>query len=218
MDSNADIRAKIDRMAEIKRQQDKLKTELSTLDAFFVVKGMEDLTDKKSKSISYFGETAKITFTKTETLKVEYGAYLQQIFGDAFSDSVTVETKYKISKPASRMMGGLWTKNYLTTSIAEEIKKIPIDDAARKTLAKKLKGINYDSDKENLVNIGGLSEADAEDYAFLVYEAAVWESFLRLMKLNKIESAEAMDEIINLIAGAFMVEETTKTALVLLDE
>ena len=57
--------------------------------------------------------------------------------------------------------------------------------------------------------IGGFDESTAESYAYFIAEAAVWESFQRVLVANHIDSTGA-DHILDQIAGACIVEETPK--------
>jgi hypothetical protein len=57
--------------------------------------------------------------------------------------------------------------------------------------------------------IGGFAQGDAEQYAYFVSEAATWESFLQLAKVNKRSEAE-MKETLETINSAIVVEETPK--------
>lgn len=116
-----DIRAKIDRMVEIKRQQEQLKREWVDLEAFFLAQGGADLADTKRKTVSYVGDHAKVTATMAESFKVTWPAYLKQIFGEAYRDAVTEDINYKLSAPAKRMLTGLWTHNFTESTVADVI-------------------------------------------------------------------------------------------------
>lgn len=211
------VRRKIDRMVEIKQKQDALKSEFSELEAFFLQCGGEDLQNTKRKSTSYTGSSGKVTCTIAESVKVTYPSYLKRIFGDAYEDCVNVDTKYKLTAPASRMLGGLWTQNYSRMTVPEVINQLPVEASAKTLLLKKLKGANFDTDKKSLMTIGGMSESEAEEYAYFIYEAAIWESFQRLLKVNQLDGDTAVNDVIDMINGAVVVEETPKIALELFE-
>lgn len=217
MEHSDEFQCKIDRMARIRRQQEALKTEWLELEGFFLERCAEDLADTKRKSVSYLSTSGRLTATMAESVKVTYPTYLKRIFGDAYKDAVTEDTKYKLSAPAARMLGGLWTNSYTEMTVAEVLAQLPTDDGTRKALAKKLKGVSYDTDKKALMAIGGFDETSAEQYAYFISEAAIWESFQRLMKVNQKEDAAAMAEVLDLIGGAVVVEETPKITLELLE-
>lgn len=213
-----EIDAKISRMAEIRRQQEALKSEWAELEGFFLKRCQEDLADTKRKTVSYAGAGGKVTATMAEKVNVTYPSYLKAIFGDAYGDAVTEEVKRKLSAPASRMLAGIWTGGYSRMTRAEVIAQLPCDDKSKQALGKKLKGANYDTDKKNLMALGGFDEESAEQYAWFISEAAVWESFLQLVKVNGKEDPEAVGEVMKLIDGAIVVEETPKVAFELLGD
>lgn len=206
--------SKIDRLAEIKKQQSALKAEADRIEGEIILECREELENTKYKTLTQ--RTAKgstATVTLAETLKVTYPSILKSIFGSAFNDLVKVEIKYTISTAGKRMLTGIWTGKYIKQTLDEAIKQLPVDDDTRKKLAKKLKGVKFDADKKNLMNIGGLSEADASEYAYMINEAAVWQQFETLLHLNDIKSDEKTDEIINLINTAMIVDETPKVSI-----
>lgn len=202
---------KVDRMAQIKTQMEKLKTEQSELEGFFLQICNDDLENTKLKTVAYTGSNAnKVTATMAENLKAVYPSYFKIIFGSAYSDAVTEETKYKLSAPATRMLTGLWQQNYTKLTVAEVIGQLPCDEEVKKALGKKLKGANFKTDVKNLVAIGGFDKQSAEEYAYFVSEASVWENFLQLMQVNKITGDNEIKSILETIKGAVVVEETPK--------
>lgn len=58
--------------------------------------------------------------------------------------------------------------------------------------------------------IAGLGEQEAEEYAYFIYEAAVYENFMRLMKAIDKDNVADIQEALNLIDGAVVVEENPK--------
>lgn len=213
-----DIQQKINRMAEIKRQQEALKAEWAKLEGFFLKQCQDDLADTKRKTVAYSSAKGKLTATLAQKINITYQSYLKRIFGEAYADAVTETVKCKLSAPASRMLAGIWTGGYSRMTRDEIISQLPCDDKTRQTLRKKLKGANYDTDRKNLMNIGGFDETSAEQYAYFIAEAVIWENFLQLMKVNDRENAEAIHEVIALIDGAIVVEQTPKVEFELLGE
>lgn len=211
--SEDNVRFKADRLCEIKRMQQMLKQEQDELEGYFLARCVADLRDTKYKSVSYDGETGKVTATMAESLKLIYPTLLKAALGGAYDDIVTTDTKYKLSAHAARMLTGLWTRNYTRMTVAQVVEQLPADDKIKALLLKKLKGVNYETDKKNLVSIGGYDEKTAEGYAYFIAEAAVWETFLRLMKANKTDTNEDIINILDLINGAVIVEETPKIAI-----
>ena len=215
---NDDIRAKIDRMVEIKRQQEALKTEWAELEAVFLKCGDNDLADTKRKSVAYSGGIGKVTITMAQKPEISWPGNLKRIFIDNYSKAVTEKTEYKLSAEANRIMIGIGSGEFVRRTIADVISEIPVDSDTKRLLSKKLRGAKFETDKDNLMTIGGLSERDAGDYAYFVYEAAVWESFQRLMTANRMESSDDIEEMLNLIRGTVVISETPKVALVLIEE
>ena len=111
------------------------------------------------------------------------------------------------------MLTKVWTGSYIKQSLNDAIAQLPVDDITLKKLAKKLKGINFETDKKNLINIGNLSEQEANEYAYLISEAAAWQSYSTLLELNGITSDSDIAEITKLIDTAMIVDESTKISV-----
>lgn len=209
-----EIQKNADRLAQIKCSIAELKKEQSELEGYFLKISTDELENTKTKTVSYLGTGAnRIVATMAESLKMVYPSYLKSIFGDAYNDVVTEEIKYKLSAPATRMLIGLWSNSYTEMTVAEIISQLPVNDKTKKTLAKKVKGAKFETDKKNLISIGELDEKTAEEYAYFISEAAIWENFLRLMKINKKATSEDIAEALKLIDGAVVVEETPKITI-----
>lgn len=202
---------KIDRLIQIKGEIDILKKEQSQLESEFILQGQKDLENTKYKTATYTSSSGnKIVATTARTVKLTYPTYLRQIFGMAYADAVTEKTTYKLSDPASRMLGGLWNGEYIKGSLSGTISQLPCEDAAKRVLVKKLHGVNYDNDVRVLQTIGKLPEPEAQEWAYLIQEAVVWEDFARLLNSNGLNLDEDAGTIMNMISGAIVVEENTK--------
>lgn len=216
-----DLTVKIDRLAAIKKQQDALKKEKDRLEAEIIMTCENDLDSTKYKSVVYSGDSGEVKVVNSESLKVIYNAhaFLPDIFGKAYSSIVTEKRDYSISSAASKMIIGIRKGDYIRSTVSDVIGQIVgITDDQRKQLLKKCKGKNYDKDVENILKFTDLSKTDALDYAFLIYEAAVWEEFCRLMQLNGSDDEEAVNEIIAKINAAFIVDDSTKLQLTVSDD
>lgn len=212
------IAANAQRMAEIKRTMEVLKQEYDTLEGFFLALGTEDLSDTKRKSITYIGKDARVTATLAEKTTLVYPSFLRRIFGTAYPDMVKESTSYKLTAEATRLLSGIWTKGFDRTTVANVIRQIPCSDDTRRALEKKLRGINPETDRKNLISIAGLSESEADQYAYFLKEAAIWESFCRLQKVNDRLDEAAIADILDLIDGAVVVEPVPKISVELVDE
>lgn len=210
---------KIDRLAEIKRQQDMLKREKDKLEAEISKICEHDLENTKYKSADYRGSAATLKAVNAESLKITYDAFLPIIFGKAYKNAVTEKTTYTLSKPATRMLIALWKGDYFRGSVEEVVNSIvEIPEADRKQILKKCKGVNFEKDVQNILKFTYLTTEDAQMYAYLIAEAAVWENFINLLSLNGINNEQSIQDILGKIRSAFVVEETTKISLVVDDD
>lgn len=201
----------IDKLADIKSQITALTAEKEKIEGELILASKHDLENTKYKSIHYTsGNGNSITATIAESLKLTYPSLLKRIFGSAYADAVREETKYTLTAAAKRMLIGVWTGAYVKQTVNDAIAQLPVDDNTRKKLAKKLKGASYETDKRSLINLGGLSEQDAAEYAYLISEAAVWQSYSTLLELNRVTDT---DEITRLIDTAMVVDESAKISV-----
>ena len=113
------------------------------------------------------------------------------MFPDIFEEAVKTEVKPK-SKDIERMLIGMYTGNYTRSTPEEIIAELPCDDKAKAALAKKLKGAKFETDRDNLMKIGGFSEQDAGDYAYLYAEAVVWQTFRRIAEMSGADDARLL--------------------------
>lgn len=185
----------IDQMAEIRQIIKSLNAKYDSLQAKLQINAEADLTDTKIKSVHYSGtdgNTAAVTIS--DTISVVAGELLPAVFGKVYPSMVKQEVKYTLKAPAKRILTAIWHKEYCEGSVAEIISGLSCDDKTKKVLMKKLKGIDFDKDKENLVNYAGLSDAEASDTAYLINEAAAWENICAIVKVN--HDGEINDDIL----------------------
>lgn len=204
----------IDRLSEVRRQIDTLNAEKDRLEGELILQSRSDLENTKYKTVTYASDSGnRVTATIAETLKVTYPSLLKSIFGAAYGDAVKEETKYTLTAPAKRMLTKIWTGAYIKQSLNDAIAQLPVDDNTRKKLAKKLKGASFETDKRNLINIGGLPEQEASEYAYLISEAAAWQTYSALLELNGVTNDSNIAEITRLIDTAMVVDESTKVSV-----
>lgn len=207
-----EIQRKADRLSEIQRQQEQLKTEAAELEGFFLKLADQDLRNTKLQTVRFSGSGGnRIQATMAQTVKVIYPSLLEKIFGAVYADVVTVDMtpKYKLSAPASRMIAGLYLKKYTEISLEEVIRQAAPDEKSFNALRKKIKGASFTNDKKNLMAIAGLNEQSAEEYAYFAAEAAVWEDFQRLLAAGGM-TEEQQAGVMGYIDTAVTVEETPK--------
>lgn len=206
----------IDRMVEIKLEKKALTAESDKLQAQLQIAAEKDLTDTKIKSVRYLGSAGNTaTVTISDTVSVETGELLTDIFGKVYPSMVEKKITYNLKAPAKRILSAIWHKEYCKGSIAEIVNSLHCDDKAKKVLLKKLKGINFDKDKENLINYAGLSEGDASDTAYLIAEAAAWENICAFVKVNNNGTIndEILADIITKVNAAVCVSRGMKTEI-----
>lgn len=206
--------SQIDRLAAVKKEIAALNLEKERLESEIILSCTQDLENTKFKTVTYESDEGnRVTATLAETLKVICPSLLKSIFGAAYNDMVKEETKYTLTTVAKRMLTGIWTGSYVRQTVDEVLKQLPVDEATGRKLSKKLKGANFANDKKNLINIGGLSEQDASEYAYLLNEAAVWQAYITLLELNGITESAEIEKITKLIDTAMIVEESPKISL-----
>lgn len=196
-----------DEMAQLKNKKELLEAEL--LKAFET-----DAEDTKLKTVKYIGSFGEAAVTMADSVKLTMPSLLREIFRKGYSDLVKEEITYKLSEPAKRMLAAVYSRElFRDMTFAGAIDRLPCDDKAKKSLAKKLKGAKFETDVKNLVNIGGLSEEDAQDYAYMLREIRDWELFSKLMALNGVTAEAAIDSVMTDIDGAVVAEKTPKVTV-----
>lgn len=206
----------VDRMAEIKQEKKTLTAEYDKLQAQLQVLAECDLTDTKIKSVGYSGTNGNTAIvTTSDTVSVIAGELLAQIFGSVYPSMVEQKITYTLKAPAKRILSAIWHREFCEGSVAEIVGGLNCDEKVKKVLLKKIKGINFDKDKENLMNYAGLSEADASDTAYLINEAAAWENICTFVKVNndgKIND-EILADVITKVNSAVNVSRGIKTEI-----
>lgn len=204
----------VDRMAEIKQEKKALTAEYDKLQAQIQILAECDLTDTKIKSVGYPGTNGNAaTVTTSDTVSVIAGELLPKIFGSVYESMVSEKKTYTLKEPAKRILSAIWHREYCEGSVAEIVGSLSCDEKAKKVLLKKLKGINFDKDKETLINYAGLSETDASDTAYLINETAAWENICTFIKVNndgKIND-EILADVITKVNSAVNISRGIKT-------
>lgn len=209
-----DIVDKVRELSQIKADIAKLSDRKKQLEAYFLERGGDDVLDTKFKSTVYADpdSQAAVTYTEAQALTIVYPRYLKETLGamfpDIFEEAVKTEVKPK-SKDIERMLIGMYTGNYTRSAPEEIIAQLPCDDKAKAALAKKLKGAKFETDRDNLVKIGGFTEEDASDYAYLYAEAVVWQTFRRIAEMSGADDAR----LLRCIDLGVAVDSSTKIAV-----
>lgn len=213
--NNFEYSDKVKELSDINAQLAVLKAKKSELEAWFLTAGSEALKDSKAKSICYqSNDGSSVTYTQAQKLTLEAPTILKKLLGNAFPDFIEEknEPSYKVKSAAvERMLIGLYTGNYTKISPSEVIAQLPCSEEQRAALSKKLKGANFETDVKNLKEIGGFTEQDAADYAYLFAEAVVYDTFGRLMKLSGTDGDT--EEFIKGLTVAVSVDDATKISI-----
>lgn len=213
--SSTEYSDKVKELSDINAQLTELKAKKAVLEAWFLTAGNEALRDSKAKSICYRSYNgSSVTYTQAQKLTLEAPAFLKNILGNAFSDFIEEknEPTYKVKSAAvERMLIGLYTGNYTKISPSEVISQLPCSSEQQAILSKKLKADNFETDVKNLIDIGGFTDQDASDYAYLYAEAVVYDTFRRLMELSGADGDP--EEFIKGLTVAVSVDDTTKISI-----
>ena len=195
-----DIIEKVRQLSQVKRNIAALNEEKKQLEAYFLELGNADVADTKYRSATYADpdSQAAVTYTEAQSLSVDAPHYLREALGDVFKDIFEEKKNISvspISKDIERMLIGIYTGGYVQTLPSEVIAQLPCDDKQKSALSRKLKGINFDTDRDNLMKIGGLSEENAKDYAYLFAEAVVWQTFCRVAEMTGADKTKLIHDI-----------------------
>lgn len=210
-----EIIEKVRELSHIKERIAELTERKKELEAYFLERGSVDVLDTKYKSRTYADEDsqAAVTYTEAQSLEIAAPNYLEKalgesVFKDIFEEKITREIKPK-NKEIERMLIGIFTEGFIKSSPNDVITQLPCDDKAKAALAKKLKGAKFETDRDNLMKIGGLPEKDASDYAYMFAEAVVWQTLCRVAEMSGADK-EAIIRSINL---GVSVDSSTKIAV-----
>ena len=202
----------VDRMIQIKKDEAVLEKEYASLQAKLQVIGEDALKDTKYKSVSFSGTFGKATVTIADKVVNTAPSLYQDIFGKAYKDFVNVIQKAELNTEGKRIAAAVWNEEYCEGSVKEIVNSLSCDEKSKRSLMKKLNGKNFETDKNNLMKIGGLSEEDAKINAYLVSEAVAWNKIQVLVKLNNNGefSKTAFEQLVSNIHAAVTVEHSTK--------
>ena len=202
----------VDRMIQIKKDEAVLEKEYASLQAKLQVIGEDALKDTKYKSVSFSGTFGKATVTIADKVVNTAPSLYQDIFGKAYKDFVNVIQKAELNTEGKRIAAAIWNEEYCEGSVKEIVNSLSCDEKSKRSLMKKLNGKNFETDKNNLMKIGGLSEEDAKINAYLVSEAVAWNKIQVLVKLNNNGefSKTAFEQLVSNIHAAVTVEHSTK--------
>ncbi len=210
-----EIKQIVDRMVEIKQESNALQDEYLDLQSKLQVEGESALENTKYKSVSYSGTSGKATVTLADKVSGVMPSLFLDIFGKAFPDLVNQKSILELNAEGKRIAAAVWNKEYCQGSVEEIVNSLSCDEKAKKSLLKKLNGKNFETDKKNLIKIGGLDEDSAQDYAYLIAEIIAWNKIKAIIKINNngVFSQEAFEQFALNINAAVCVEQSTKITI-----
>ena len=210
-----EIKQIVDRMVEIKQESSALQDEYLDLQSKLQVEGESALENTKYKSVSYTGTSGKATVTLADKVSGVMPSLFLDIFGKAFPDLVNQKSVLELNAEGKRIAAAVWNKEYCQGSVEEIVNSLSCDEKAKKSLLKKLNGKNFETDKKNLIRIGGLDEDSAKDYAYLIAEIIAWNKIKSIIKINNngVFSQEAFEQFALNINAAVCVEQSTKITI-----
>ena len=210
-----EIKQIVDRMVEIKQESNALQDEYLDLQSKLQVEGESALENTKYKSVSYSGTSGKATVTLADKVSGVMPSLFLDIFGKAFPDLVNQKSVLELNAEGKRIAAAVWNKEYCQGSVEEIVNSLSCDEKAKKSLLKKLNGKNFETDKKNLIKIGGLDEDSAQDYAYLIAEIIAWNKIKAIIKINNngVFSQEAFEQFALNINAAVCVEQSTKITI-----
>ena len=210
-----EIKQIVDRRVEIKQESNALQDEYLDLQSKLQVEGESALENTKYKSVSYSGTSGKATVTLADKVSGVMPSLFLDIFGKAFPDLVNQKSILELNAEGKRIAAAVWNKEYCQGSVEEIVNSLSCDEKAKKSLLKKLNGKNFETDKKNLIRIGGLDEDSAKDYAYLIAEIIAWNKIKAIIKINNngVFSQEAFEQFALNINAAVCVEQSTKITI-----
>ncbi len=219
MDNENNIAPLVDKYAKWDKQIEDGKKETNKIKAEIQNVAVKELGNSKLKQVKYWGNDSNCaTATTTESVKLISIAYLKQVIPEEIlNDFVKLDTDYKMSDAFKKILAPLCLGNYVEQRVLDVIGQMPLNDDHKTLAKKKLKG-NWEKDKDFLISIG-VSDNDAEHWAYFIAEAAAWEKILHLLKVAGYkEGTFEFDEALSDLKKAVIVEENLKIGIEYKDE
>ncbi len=202
------IKQAVDEYTNTIRKIEELKAQADEQKARFEKWAAEELKDSKQKTAEYWGtNNAKVTVTRSATVKPIAMSIIKDLLGDVYGDMVKEDKTYRISDPFKRLLTAVFMGDYTEGSRHEVIQQITDNKNDQQTLAKKLKG-KYDKDRETIINVAGVDETAANYWAYMFEEIVNWERLKQI--LDAAEWDGSTEEAIDRIKAGIIVDEGIK--------
>jgi hypothetical protein len=208
------IKAKVDEIVKWSNMVGECKRELDKLKGEFQKFGIEKMSDKKLKQVEFWGSNnSKVVVTTSESLKVISHTFLAQTLDHVLKDFAKENTTYEYSKPFKQILTAICQGTYVEESLDDAISQVTADEKTRKALWKKLKG-NWGKDVQTLINLAGMSQVDAEHYAYFIQEIVYYEKIVHLLEAAGYKQGTPdFDTALKAIRHAVVVEEGVKVGI-----
>jgi hypothetical protein len=211
------IRLKVDELVRLTELAESTKKQVDAILADFQRIGVAMLDGRAAKQVEFWGnEKARVTVTRTESLKVQYNEILRKALGkEVFDEHVTREVKYKYDNMIAGLLTVVITGEYTDDKVNDLIESAVEDAATRKALIKKLRGTNLKNDIANIEKLANMPYVEAERLADAVAQAVGGDRVQMMLTSAGYETgSDAYAGAITSIKGAAIVEENIKVALV----
>lgn len=211
LETAQEIQNAVDEYAVLIKQQTAIKERLETLKAAFEKRAVTELKDTKLKQAVYWGSAdARVVVTVSETVKPVSVTMIKDVLGRVSGDFVKEEVKATLTDPGKRLLAMVFQGDYTESSLDDLIKGISEDTEIQTTLRKKLKG-RWSKDAKALMQVVGLDEAAAGDYAYLAAEVIGWEWLCQILKAAGWQGS--VQSAIETLRSAVIVDESIKVGI-----
>lgn len=211
---NTFIKAKVDDLVKWQNLMEQCKKEIDRLKSDFNKLGESEFKNKKIKQIEFLGSNnSKVIITNSEKVTISSYTILEQIFGDMIKDFAKPDFDYKYTEPFKAVLKAIVNGTYDNQKVDDVIGELTEDAATKTVLKKKLKG-NWKKDVEILKTVAGLTQKDAEEYAFFISEAFNYERIVSFLKAaGHEEGSESFRQSLETIKLVVKVDEIPKVEI-----
>lgn len=201
------LEQKVSQYIRLTRQAAEVAAEIESIKGWFEARGLHDLNATKIKTVDYWSDAGKVEVGRSEKVIPISLTMLQPVFGAAFEDLVKEKTSLDMTAPCKKILADIALGNYIDTPLEEIILQVSQDPKTAETLRKRIRG-NFKRDKAALISVAGMSEQDAEYYAYMAAEAVAYERFAQLLEAGGYTGTFAAAR--DIVRAAVIVEEGVK--------
>lgn len=207
----SEIRAYVDEYAALALESERIKSRMDWLKGYFETLATAALRDTKLQTASWWGsKNSRVTVTTAATVKSVSLTMVKKLLGGIAGDFIKTETVDTMTAPCKRLLAMAAQGNYTEGSLESLIGQVSADGEIQATLRKKLKG-RYEKDKAMLMQVAGLTEQEASDWAYLAAEVINWEWLVQVLQAASWQGSP--QEAVDIIRAAVIVEENIKVGV-----